>query len=147
MLSSLHASTSKHQPKGEIMKAVRYHSYGDSDVLVYEDADRPVAGAGQVVVKVAGAAFNPGDVAIRAGYLQQVFPVVLPHVPNFDVSGVIAEVGEGVSGWSAGDAVVAFLPMTGPGAAAEHAAVPAGALAAAPRTVELADAAAPPSAG
>ena len=26
------------------MKAVRYHSYGDSDVLVYEEADRPVAG-------------------------------------------------------------------------------------------------------
>ena len=129
------------------MKAVRYHSYGDSDVLVYEDADRPVAGAGQVVVKVAGAAFNPVDVAIRAGYLQQVFPVVLPHVPNFDVSGVIAEVGEGVSGWSAGDAVVAFLPMTEPGAAAEYVAAPAGALAAAPRTVELADAAALPSAG
>ena len=40
------------------MKAVRYHSYGDSGVLVYEDADRPVAGPGQVVVKVAGAAFN-----------------------------------------------------------------------------------------
>ncbi len=38
------------------MKAVRCHSYGDSDVLVYEDADRPVAGPGQVVVKVAGAA-------------------------------------------------------------------------------------------
>ena len=129
------------------MKAVRYHSYGDSGVLVYEDADRPVAGAGQVVVKVAGAAFNPVDVAIRAGYLQQVFPVALPHVPNFDVAGVIAEVGAGVSGWSAGDAVVAFLPMTEPGAAAEYAAVPAGALAAAPRTVELADAAALPSAG
>ena len=28
------------------MKAVRYHSYGDSDVLVYEDADRPVAAPG-----------------------------------------------------------------------------------------------------
>ena len=28
------------------MKAVRYRSYGDSDVLVYEDADRPVAGPG-----------------------------------------------------------------------------------------------------
>jgi NADPH:quinone reductase-like Zn-dependent oxidoreductase len=41
------------------VKAVRYHSYGDSDVLVYEEADRPVPGAGQVVVKVAGAAFNP----------------------------------------------------------------------------------------
>jgi NADPH:quinone reductase-like Zn-dependent oxidoreductase len=129
------------------MKAVRYHSYGDSDVLVYEDAERPVAGAGQVVVQVAGAAFNPVDAAIRAGFLQQVFPVALPHVPNYDVAGVIAEVGEGVSDWSAGDAVVAFLPMTAPGAAAEYVAVPAEALAAAPRTVELADAAALPSAG
>ena len=35
------------------MKAVRYHSYGDSGVLVYEEADHPAAGAGQVVVKVA----------------------------------------------------------------------------------------------
>ena len=129
------------------MKAVRYHSYGDSDVLVYEDADRPAAGAGQVVVKVAGTAVNPVDVAIRAGFLQEVFPVTLPHIPNFDVAGVIAEVGEGVSGWSAGDTVVAFLPMTAPGAAAEYVAAPAEVLAAAPRTVELADAAALPSAG
>jgi NADPH:quinone reductase-like Zn-dependent oxidoreductase len=129
------------------MKAVRYHSYGGSEVLVYEDADRPVAGAGQVVVTVAGAAFNPLDVAIRAGFVQQVFPVAFPHVPNYDVAGVIAEVGEGVSGWSAGDAVVAFLPATEPGAAAEYVAAPAEALAAAPRAVELADAAALPSAG
>ena len=128
------------------MKAVRYHAYGDSGVLTYEDADRPTAGPGQVVVKVAGAAFNPVDVAIRAGFMQQVFPVTLPHIPNFDVSGVIDEVGEGVSGWSAGDEVVAFLPMTAPGAAAEYVAVSAGVLAAAPRTVELADAAALPSA-
>ena len=129
------------------MKAVRYHSYGDSGVLVYEEADRPVAGAGQVVVEVAGAAFNPVDVAIRAGFMQQVFPVAFPHIPNFDVAGVIAEVGEGVSGWSAGDAVVAFLPMAAPGAAAEYVAVSADVLAAAPRTVELADAAALPSSG
>jgi NADPH:quinone reductase-like Zn-dependent oxidoreductase len=129
------------------MKAVRYHSYGGSDVLVYEEADRPVAGPGQVVVQVAGAAFNPLDVAIRAGFVQQEFPVTFPHIPNFDVAGVITEVGEGVSGWSAGDAVVAYLPVTAPGAAAEFAAVPAEALAAAPRAVELADAAALPSAG
>jgi NADPH:quinone reductase-like Zn-dependent oxidoreductase len=129
------------------MKAVRYHAYGDSDVLVYEEADRPVAGPGQVVVKVAGTSFNPVDVAIRAGLVQQVFPVAFPHVPNFDVAGVITEVGEGVSGWRVGDAVVAFLPMTEPGAAAEYAVAPAEALAAAPRTVELADAAALPSVG
>jgi NADPH:quinone reductase-like Zn-dependent oxidoreductase len=40
------------------------------------------------------------------------------------------EVGEGVSGWSVGEAVVAFLPMTEPGAAAEYVAAPAEALAA-----------------
>src|ERR1700751_2727832 len=138
------------------MKAVRYHSYGDSGVLVYEDADRPGAGPGQVVVQVVGAAFNPVDVAIRAGFVRQVFPLAFPHIPNFDVAGVVAEAGEGASGWRAGDTVVAFLPMTAPGAAAEYVAGPAdllaGAprargLAAAPRTVELADAAALPSAG
>jgi NADPH:quinone reductase-like Zn-dependent oxidoreductase len=129
------------------VKAVRYHSYGDSDVLVYEETDRPVAGPGQVVVRVAGTSFNPVDVAIRMGLLQQVFPVAFPHVPNFDVAGVVTEVGQGVSGWSVGDAVVAFLPMTEPGAAAEYVAAPAEALAAAPGTVELADGAALPSAG
>jgi NADPH:quinone reductase-like Zn-dependent oxidoreductase len=129
------------------MKAMRYHSYGDSDVLVYEDADRPVAGPGQVVVKVAGAAFNPADAGIRGGYLQQAFPVAFPHIPGYDLSGIITDIGEGVSGWSAGDAVVAFLPIGVDGAAAEYAAAPAETLAVAPRTVELADAAALPSTG
>ncbi|MFI0354304.1 NADP-dependent oxidoreductase [Actinomadura sp. 9N407] len=128
------------------MKAARYHSHGDSSVLVYEDADRPVAGAGQVVVHVAGTAFNPVDATIRSGVLQQVFPVAFPHIPNFDVAGVISEVGEGVHGWNVGDAVVAFLSMTAPGAAAEYVAAPAEALATAPGTIELADAAALPSA-
>src|ERR1700748_1464411 len=114
------------------MKAVRFHSYGDSGVLVYEDAERPVAGPGQVVVKVAGTAFNPLDVAIRGGFVQQMFPVAFPHIPNYDVAGVITEVGAGVSDWSAGDAVVAFLPLTAPGAAGEDVAGPAEVLAAAP---------------
>jgi len=52
-----------------------------------------------------------------------------------------------VIGWSAGDAVVAFLPIGVDGAAAEYAAAPAETLAAAPRTIELADAAALPSTG
>ncbi len=129
------------------MKAVRYHSYGDSDVLVEEEADRSVAGPGQVVLRVAGSAFNLLDAAIRSGLLQEVFPVALPHVPNYDVAGVITDVGEGMSDWSVGDAVVAFLPPVAPGGAAEYVAAPAEALAAAPRTVELADAAALPSVG
>src|SRR5919198_2532973 len=129
------------------MKAMRYHAYGDSHVLVYEDTDPPVAGPGQVVVRVAGTSFNLVDALIRAGLLQEVFPVALPHIPNLDVAGVITQVGQGVSGWRTGDTVVAFLPMTAPGAAAEYVAAPAEALAAAPRTVQLADAAALPLTG
>jgi NADPH:quinone reductase-like Zn-dependent oxidoreductase len=129
------------------MKAVRYHRYGDSDVLVYEDAEQPTAGPGQVLVKVAGTSFNPVDVAIRAGYRRQVFPLTFPHVPGIDLAGTIEQVGTGVDTWNTGDTVVAFLPLTAPGAAAEYVTVPAALLAAAPRTGELADAAALPAAG
>lgn len=130
------------------MKAMRFHSYGDSDVLVLEEAERPVAARGQVVVQVAATAFNPVDVPIRAGVVKEVFPVAFPHIPNYDVAGVVDEVGEGVVGWEVGDPVVAFLPMTAPGAAAEYVAVPADTLAAAPHTTgDLAEAAALPSVG
>jgi NADPH:quinone reductase-like Zn-dependent oxidoreductase len=136
----------KWQMKEQPMKAVRYHSYGESEVLTYEDAERPVPGPGQVLVQVAGSAFNPVDAAIRAGYLREVFPLEFPHTPNFDVAGVVAELGEGVEGWRPGDAVVAFLPMNAPGAAAEYVLAPAEVLASAPRTVaEPAEAAALPS--
>ncbi|GAB3993957.1 hypothetical protein GCM10029992_06990 [Glycomyces albus] len=63
------------------MKAVRYHSHGDSAVLVHEEADRPQAGPGQVVLRVAGTGFNMLDVAIRAGIVLEVFAVSLPHTP------------------------------------------------------------------
>jgi len=129
------------------MKAVRYHSYGDSGVLVHEEADRPEAAAGQVVLKVAGAGFNLLDTAIRLGILQEMAPIALPHSPGIELSGTVSEIGEGVSGWNLGDAVVAILPMAAQGAAAEYAAVPAEALVAAPTTVPLADAAALPVAG
>ncbi|GAA1757811.1 NADP-dependent oxidoreductase [Streptomonospora arabica] len=129
------------------MKAVRYHRYGDSDVLVYEEAERPAPGPGQVLVKVAGTSFNPVDAAIRGGALHEVFPLAMPHVPGIDASGTVAELGAGVEGRRVGDAVVAFLPMTADGAAAEYALAPAEALAAAPRTVARADAAALPAVG
>ncbi|MGJ6966959.1 NADP-dependent oxidoreductase [Streptosporangium sp. G11] len=129
------------------MKAVRYHSYGDSGVLVHEDTEQPGAGAGQVVVKVAATSFNPVDVAIRAGFLQQVFPLTFPHVPGIDVAGTVEQVGADVTGWEIGDKVVAFLPMNADGAAAEYVTVLADVLAVAPRTVDLAYAAALPAVG
>ena len=124
------------------MKAVRYHSYGGSDVLVYEEADRPVAVRGKWWCRWRGPHSTRWTSRSARASCSRSFLSSFPHIPNFDVAGVITEVGEGVSGWSAGDAVVAYLPVTAPGAAAEYAAVPAEALAAAPRAVELADAAA-----
>ncbi|HZE42028.1 MAG TPA: NADP-dependent oxidoreductase [Stackebrandtia sp.] len=129
------------------MKAVRFHAYGDSDVLVHEDTDRPVPGAGQVVLRVAGTSFNPVDVVIRAGTMKDVFPVEFPHTPGVDVAGVVTATGEGAGSLRSGDAVIGFLPMNVPGSAAEYVAAPAEILAAAPEHGELADAAALPAVG
>lgn len=129
------------------MKAVRYHRYGGSEVLAFEEAERPVPAEGQVLVKVAATSFNPVDLGIRTGGLQAVFPLAFPHIPGIEVAGTIAGLGPQVDGHQVGDAVVAFLPMNADGAAAEYALVPADALAAAPQTVDLADAAALPVGG
>jgi NADPH:quinone reductase-like Zn-dependent oxidoreductase len=131
----------------EIMRAVLYHRYGTSDVLEYTEVQRPTPGAGQVLLKVAGTSFNPVDAGIRGGYLSDAFAITFPHVPGIDVAGTIAELGDGVTGWKVGDAVVALLPMNADGAAAEYAIAPAEVLAAAPRSVALADSAALPTVG
>src|SRR3954471_15708018 len=129
------------------MKAVRFHEYGDVDVLRYEDVEQPVPGAGEVRVHVAATTFNPVDDGIRGGYLQGPFPVKLPHTPGIDVAGTRDSLGEGVENVVVGDAVIGFLPMTADGAAAEYAIAPAEILAPAPTSIPLADAAALPMVG
>jgi NADPH:quinone reductase-like Zn-dependent oxidoreductase len=129
------------------MKAVRFHEYGDSDVLRYEDVEQPVPGPDEVRIRVAAAAFNPADAGIRGGYLQEAFPVALPHVPGYDVAGTIDAVGANVAGRRVGDRVIAFLPMVADGAAAEYVVAPTEAVADAPASIPLADAAALPSVG
>src|SRR5215204_6565372 len=98
------------------MKAVRFHEYGDSDVLRYEDVEQPVPGAGEVRIRVAATTFNPVDDGIRGGYLREVFPVTLPHTPGIDVAGTVDAPGEGVTGVEVGDDVIGFLPVTADGA-------------------------------
>ncbi|OBA58737.1 NADPH:quinone reductase [Mycobacterium sp. 1100029.7] len=129
------------------MKAVLYHRYGSSEVLVYTDVRRPTPARGEVLVQVAATSFNPVDAGIRGGYLSEVYTIGFPHIPGIDVAGTIAEVGDGVTNWSVGDAVVALLPLDADGAAAEYVLAPADALAAAPLSVPLADAAALPTVG
>lgn len=129
------------------MRAMQFNHYGDSDVLEYTEVAQPVPGPGQVLLRVAATSFNPVDAGVRGGYLQQVFVIDLPHIPGIDVAGTVAEIGDGVTGWKRGDAVVALLPMDADGAAAEYVLAPAQALTAAPHAVPLTDGAALPTVG
>jgi len=129
------------------MKAMRFHEYGDADVLRYDDVDLPVPAAGQVRIRVAATSFNPVDAGIRGGGLQGPFPVELPHTPGIDVAGTVDVIGDGVGNVAVGDQVIGFLPMVGNGAAAEYVVAPAEVLTAAPSNVPLADAAALPVVG
>jgi NADPH:quinone reductase-like Zn-dependent oxidoreductase len=129
------------------MKAVRFHEYGGADVLRYEEVARPVPGPGEVSIRVAASAFNPVDDGIRGGYLREVFPVTLPHIPGVEVAGTVDDAGDGVDGVNAGDRVIAFLPMVADGAAAEYVVAAADLLAPAPASIPLADAAALPMVG
>jgi NADPH:quinone reductase-like Zn-dependent oxidoreductase len=126
------------------VKAVRFHEYGGIEVLRYEDVDRPQPAPGEVLVQVAGTAFNPVDIWFRAGIIHQIYPVTFPQTIGLDLAGTVVEQGEGVEVPAVGDTVIGFMPMTGPGAAAEFVAAPAAVLVAAPGNVALADAAAIP---
>lgn len=129
------------------MRATQYTRYGDPTVLDTVDVPRPEAGAGEALVRVAGTTFNQVDATIRAGYLAGAFPVEFPHVPGIDLSGTVVAVGPGAPADLDGRDVIAFLPMTAPGASAEYVTVPAELLAPAPNSIALADAAALTSSG
>jgi NADPH:quinone reductase-like Zn-dependent oxidoreductase len=129
------------------MKAIRFHQYGDTDVLRYEDVAVPDPGAGQVRVRVAGTTFNGVDANIRAGNMQGPMPLTLPHVPGLDLAGTVDALGTEVDGLAVGDRVVGFLPFVVDGASADYVLAPAESLAAAPTSIPLADAAALPLVG
>ncbi|MBN6053127.1 NADP-dependent oxidoreductase [Nonomuraea sp. RK-328] len=121
------------------MKALHYTAYGEPPRV--SEITEPVLGSGELLVRVAGAALNPLDVKIGAGYVKDYFPITFPSVVGTDLAGTVERVGPGVTGWSVGDAVIARTDPTSGGAVAEYVAVPASLLAAAPSAVPLARAA------
>lgn len=94
------------------MFALTFSEYGPSDVLAVTEVPEPHAGPGQIRIKVRTAAVNPIDWKIRAGYLQELFPVVFPGIPGWDSAGVVDEVGEGVTGVEVGDEVIGYGPTS-----------------------------------
>ncbi len=101
------------------MKAVRIHSYGGPEVLVYEDAPRPHPGEGEVLVRVHASGINPVDWKIREGHMETMLRHTLPLVLGWDVSGVVEELGPGVSGLKTGDEVYSRPDISRDGAYAD----------------------------
>ncbi|HET7116947.1 MAG TPA: alcohol dehydrogenase catalytic domain-containing protein, partial [Hanamia sp.] len=71
------------------MKAIQIHEFGGPDVLKYEEAPKPSPSSDEVLIKVYASGVNPVDWKIRAGLAQKKFPVHLPLIPGWDVSGEI----------------------------------------------------------
>ena len=90
------------------MKAVRFDSYGDIDVMKVVEVDPPAAGPGHVVVRVKAAGINPGEASVRRGLLAERWPTTFPSGQGSDLAGVVDEVGEGVTGFAAGDEVLGW---------------------------------------
>jgi NADPH:quinone reductase-like Zn-dependent oxidoreductase len=87
------------------MRAIRVHAYGGPEQLQIDDVTEPHAGPGEIRIKVSAASINPIDGKILRGLMAGGAPLAEPTGLGFDASGVVDEVGEGVSGVSVGDDV------------------------------------------
>ena len=87
------------------MKAIVIHAHGGAEQMKYDTAFAdPVAGEGDVIVRVRATSLNYHDVFTRRGMpgIKLEFPVIM----GLDVAGEIDEVGPGVDGWKRGDRVL-----------------------------------------
>ena len=111
-----------------MMKAAWYESFGPaSATLVFGEQRRPVAGPGEVLVRLKTTGVNPSDTKKRAG----AFPNLLDSgfvIPHSDGAGIIEDVGEGVSPGRIGERVFVYQAQYGRrfGTAAEYVAVESG---------------------
>src|SRR5918992_917984 len=114
------------------MRAVTISEPGGPEVLGWGEVPDPVLRPGEVLVDVVATAVNRADLLQRAGFYPP--PPGASDVLGLECSGVVSEVGEGVTGWSVGDEVCALLSG---GGYAERVAAPAGQLLPRPAGGEL----------
>jgi NADPH2:quinone reductase len=93
------------------MRAIRVHEFGGPEVMKLETVPDPVAGAGQIVVRVRAIGVNPVDNYVRSG--AYAIRPQLPYTPGSDAAGEIESLGAGVSGWTVGDRVYVAAPNAG----------------------------------
>ncbi|HEY1656752.1 MAG TPA: NADP-dependent oxidoreductase [Candidatus Sulfotelmatobacter sp.] len=122
------------------MKAVVVHQYGGPEVLKFEEYPDPVAGPGEVLVRVAATSVNPIDYKRRAGLTKDFYPMHFPGLIGVDIAGTVVKLGPGVEDFSVGDQVFAMADNT----YAELCVVKAAVLAKVPKGLDLIQAAALP---
>ncbi|AHF14386.1 NADP-dependent oxidoreductase [Niabella soli] len=86
------------------MKAIVLDQFGSIDNLQLKEVPVPVAGAGELLIKIENAAVNPYDLKVIEVYKEQ-SGVSLPVIPGSELSGVVVATGEGVTKFKEGDAV------------------------------------------
>lgn len=87
------------------MRAVVLRSHGGPEVLTIEEVDDPTAGRDELVVDVEHTAINRADILQRMGMYPDPRRRAI-EIPGLEYSGVVAEVGADVVGWSVGDRVM-----------------------------------------
>jgi NADPH:quinone reductase-like Zn-dependent oxidoreductase len=122
------------------MKAIVVHQYGVPEVLKFEEYPDPVAGPGEVLVRVAAASVNPIDLKRRAGLTRDFYPIHFPGLIGVDMAGTVVKVGPEVEAFTAGNRVFAMADNT----YAELCVVKADVLADIPEGLNLIEAAALP---
>src|SRR5579863_7755127 len=122
------------------MKAIVVHQYGVPVVLKFEEYPDPVAGPGEVLVRMAAASVNPIDLKRRAGLTRDFYPIHFPGLIGVDMAGTVVKVGPEVEAFTAGNRVFAMADNT----YAELCVVKADVLADIPEGLNLIEAAALP---
>jgi alcohol dehydrogenase len=80
------------------MKSAQINKYGSSEVIeINQSTSEPTVSSGKVLVIIKAAGINPADWKIREGGLQQLVSLQFPSTLGVDFSGVIKQIGEGIS--------------------------------------------------
>lgn len=92
------------------MRAIQVQEFGGPEVLVPRDVEDPVAGPGQVLVRLVAADVIFLDTLLRGGWGGDMFPLEPPYVPGTGGAGRVESVGSGVDPAWVGRDVVAHGP-------------------------------------
>ena len=126
------------------MRAVRAHARGGSEQLRLEDVPKPEPRAGEALIRVHAAGITPTELEWSETWVDRQGHDRTPTIPSHEVSGVVEELGQGVTHVAAGEEVFGLVPFDHDGAAADYVAVRARDLAPKPITLDHARTAALP---